>query len=87
MENIKCQHCGKESDYEIIVKGVQHTCWCKDCGCFIKNIGYAEPAFYVGKYKGTLIADCTDRDYLIWFGENVAKNKIKEAVMKRIAEL
>ena len=85
-EKIICK-CGAVDMYHTIMDNKQLKAICDVCNSWIKNISYAEPQFYVGKYKGVLIKDCTDKNYMIWFAEKAAKGKIKEAIIKRISEL
>ena len=86
-EPIVCTQCGVIDDYSTEPKSNQLTARCNSCKAFFKNISYAPAKFYVGKYKGTLIADCIDKQYMIWYAEIVAKGKLKKDILKRISEL
>ncbi len=48
------------------MKGNNQVAYCTDCGRYIKNIAYAEPTLYVGKYKDKPIKDIYDLPYLQW---------------------
>lgn len=66
---IVCKKCGSINDYKTQLKNNQNTAWCNVCGSFIKNIPYAEPALYFGKYKGRKIKSLTtpeETQYLHW---------------------
>jgi hypothetical protein len=48
----------------------------------------AIPIFYVGKYKGQLISECTDYPFLKWYSINIqTSNPCKEALLLRLSEL
>ena len=88
MEKIVCKKCGAEDDYSTQLKNGQNVATCNNCQSFIKNISYSKPKFYFGQYKGTLIADCIDLSYLIWFLEKTnPKANIKTACIERIETL
>ena len=88
---LKCPHCNTVGDVATIMKSNQLTAWCRECGCFIKNIPYKntdEIKFYFGKYKGELINKCTDLEYLRWFSTlDKHSEKIKKALSDRIKEI
>lgn len=80
-----CEHCNSEQSYNIIEKSGQKTAWCDTCQSFIKNIAYAPAQFFFGKYKGKLIEDVHDPEYMKWFLTNIKGNKrIKEAIEKKL---
>lgn len=68
---ITCKKCGLIDDYRTELKNGQNTAFCNGCGAYIKNIPYAKSKFYFGKYKGELVSDVTDIEYLSWFLKNV----------------
>ena len=87
-KDVVCQHCGLINDFRTIMKNGQKTAWCRGCDSFIKNIPYAPPMFYFGKYKGTKISECTDIQYLYWgLKKGLFKGGIKTAVEQRVEEL
>lgn len=88
MEAVICKKCGLVDDYSTEIKNGHKVATCNGCKSFIKNIPHQPPKFYIGKYKGQLISECTDKSYLQWFILNTnPKANIKEACIKKIAEL
>lgn len=80
-----CGHCDSEQTYNIVEKSGQRTAWCDECSGYIKNIPYAEPAFYFGKYKDKLVSDVHDPEYMKWFLTNIKGNKkTKQAIEKKL---
>jgi len=68
--SLHCPHCNTVGDVATIMKSNQLTAWCKECGCFIKNIPYEtqeDAKFHFGKLKGTKIANCGDIGYMKWY--------------------
>jgi hypothetical protein len=64
-----CTKCGCVNEYRTELKNNQNTAWCTCCGSFIKNIPYAKPALYFGKFKGRTIESMTTKEeaqYLNW---------------------
>lgn len=62
------------NDYRTEMKNSQNVATCNSCGDYIKNIPYAEPALYFGKYKNKPIKDYYTRDemnYLYWVKNNL----------------
>ena len=86
-----CKRCGSINDYSTALNpnnnGLAATC--NGCKSFIKFIPQGKPAeFFIGKYKGSKISACNDKDYLKWFLLNTNPNeKVKKAVEHRIKEL
>lgn len=73
MEDIICKQCGSINDYKVERKAHNDVATCNGCGAFIKNIPYAEPALYFGKFKGKPIKDFVTPDeirYLYWVRNN-----------------
>ena len=84
---IKCKKCNSEN-IRIEEKSNNKCAFCNECDSFIKNVPYAEPQFYIGKYKGIKINQCTDKEYMQWFVANVKTTAtLKEVLINRIAEL
>lgn len=86
-KEIICNHCGLTDDYRTEKKSNNLVAYCNGCDKYIKNIPYAEPAFYFGKYKGIKISECTDIQYMKWFVGNVKNYKQLTEVKNRILEL
>jgi hypothetical protein len=66
---IICKKCGLINDFRTELKNNQNTAWCNGCGSFLKNIPYAKPALYFGKFKGRTIESMTSKEesqYLHW---------------------
>jgi hypothetical protein len=83
-----CKKCGSIDDYEIRNAGPHHTAYCNGCGAYIKHVAVNEPQFYFGKYKGELVSEITDKQYLEWCLGAVKLSKVmQDAVMERIADL
>ena len=80
-KKIHCNNCGI-TDYQIIEKSGQKTAWCVGCGAWIKNIPFAEPAYYFGRYAGKLVKDVDDEPYMRWFLQNVKGNKRTKAAIE-----
>lgn len=88
MEDIVCNKCGVVNYYRTEFRSGQQCAFCIPCGSFIKNIAYQPARFYVGKLKGTNIADCSDLSYLKWFYENVkTKGNTRKALEYQIQKL
>jgi hypothetical protein len=89
-QDIVCKECGNVNDYRTEMKANNKVAYCNGCGNFIKNIPYeTEPKMYFGKYKGQLLRDITDREYLHWLlykCENV-KPKQRSDIERRHNEL
>ncbi len=89
MINLFCRYCNKEVEAVITDKvfenGTLHKqADCVECGLYIKYIAdETKPAvLYFGKYKGKTmewVAE-SDRDYLIWLGDQDIKNRLKEQI-------
>jgi len=88
MEDVICNSCGLINDYTTQMKSGQNVATCS-CGKFIKNIPYAEPTLYFGKYAQKKISEINDKNYLEWALINVVqlKAKQKEAIKKQIDKL
>lgn len=86
-KEVTCKNCGNIDDYSITVKANNHMAFCNGCGKFIKNIAYNSPKFYVGKFKGKLVSEVTDKSYLQWFLTTNPAEAMREAIGKRITEL
>jgi len=89
MEDITCRKCGLVNDYKTEMKSGQQTAYCNGCGKYIKNIPYAEPKMYVGKYSQTKISEITDLPYLEWALEkmdslSVSQDKAVEEQIKKL---
>ena len=88
MSDILCQHCGSIDDYRTEMKSGQQVAYCNSCGNYIKNIPYKTPQFYVGKYEGMPISECTDISYMEWFMTiNKKANRVNAAIQERIKQL
>ena len=82
---IICNQCRLVNQYEVKVNGPHVTAYCSKCGGYIKNLPQLqEPKMYVGKYKGWLIKDIQERDYLEWALLNI--DSLKENQRKAIRE-
>ena len=87
IENIKCNKCGVENNYYTEVKANNNVCYCGKCNSYIKNIPYAEPKFYVGKYKGKFISEIEDINYLKWaLGAMKLSESLRKAIENRISQ-
>lgn len=85
-----CKHCNKEQAVQIEVKANNHVAYCTGCGSYVKNIPHSsqDVEFYVGKYKGTKVRECSDLSYLQWFRLNVKMSeRMAEEVSMRISTL
>lgn len=80
--------CGSSS-YYTKQNGPHTTAYCSGCDSYIKNIATSKPAFYIGKYKGTIIEEVNDLGYLKWARENMTSLNPRqlEAVIARIHSL
>lgn len=90
MRDIVCTKCGLMNSTNIVEKNRQKVCFCAGCGAYIKNIGYAEDKFYIGKYKGRKVCEVDDKNYLSWFlNESSIKKspKMREAIEEKIKKL
>ncbi len=88
MADVICTNCGSVEDYHIVPKANQQCAYCNTCGAFIKNISYAPQKFYFGKYKGKLVNEVDDIQYLEWFVANTSpKPTMKEVVENWINHL
>ena len=87
IENIKCNKCGAENNYYTEVKSNNNVCYCGNCNAYIKNLPYAEPMLYVGKYKNKPISEIEDMQYLKWaLKEMKLSAVIKKAIELRISQ-
>ena len=88
MEDIICKSCGLINEYTTEMKSGQNVATCS-CGKFIKNIPYAEPTFYFGKYSNTKVSEIKDKNYLEWALANIGKlkPKMKDAIKTQIDKL
>jgi uncharacterized protein (DUF3820 family) len=88
---IVCKWCGLLNDYNTVLNPANNglAAICNGCGRHIKFLPQNKPVqFYIGKYKGTKVSSCDDKDYLKWFLANTNPNdKVKQAVQHRIKEL
>ena len=88
---IVCKRCGLVNDYSTRLNPNNNglAAICNGCQCHIKFIPQDKPAeFFIGKYKGSKVSSCNDKDYLKWFLGNTKPNeKTKKAVEHRIKEL
>lgn len=83
MEQIKCTKCGAVDKFYTEVKANNNVARCSECDAFIKNIPYEQPKFYVGKYKGKLISEIEDMNYLKWA---LREMKLSESIRKAISD-
>jgi hypothetical protein len=85
---VTCQHCGAQDKYRTETKANNLVAYCTDCGKYIKNLPHAEPALYVGRYKGKPIKEIYDIQYLQW-AETTLKltSTVKTAVLTQISFL
>lgn len=70
---IKCKHCGSEENYRTEKKANNLVAFCNNCGSYIKNLPYAEPSLYFGKYAKIPIKDYNIPEminYLHWCRNN-----------------
>jgi len=73
MEDVICKNCGVINDCTLTNKSGQMVATCNNCGKYIKNVPYSEPALYFGKYSGKAINDYFTPDevnYLHWIRNN-----------------
>lgn len=67
MEDVVCVRCSTINEYHTEVSGPHVKAICDNCGRYIKFLSQEKPKrFYFGKYKGDLIAECSDKNYLKW---------------------
>jgi hypothetical protein len=84
METI-CKQCGLVNNFIVKQNGPHITAYCNGCGAYIKNLPQQqEPKFYFGKYKGKLIKEVEDKNYLEWALINV--DNLSEQQRKAIRE-
>lgn len=87
-DNIVCRSCGSINDYKVEEKGNHHCAYCNGCGEFIKNIGHQPDIFHFGKFKGKLVSEVDDRQWLEWAVETVKMSpKLRTAVKAKIEKL
>lgn len=85
MEMLYCKNCDRKVLPYTILKGNNNVARCTNCNTHLGNIGYAEPALHFGKYKGTLIKDVEDVDYLQWVLRKVKISpRLRNAINERI---
>lgn len=91
MEDIICKNCGGVNDYTTEMKSGQNVATCKACGSFIKNIPYAKPTLWFGKFKGKPIEDFDGKEieYLYWVRNNPdiwqkLNRRTAEAILMRL---
>lgn len=84
--DIVCKRCGTVNNYTVEIKSNNHCAYCNQCGGFIKNLPYAEPSFYFGRYKNIKVSDVDDVPYLQWFIDNIKdiKDTFREAIQDQI---
>jgi len=89
IEEVTCRNCGSINDATLKKEGMHLAAYCNGCSKFIKNISYAEPTLYFGKYSQTKVAEIDDLNYLEWLVDNVKtlKPKLKEAINAKIIKL
>jgi len=87
--NIVCPRC-QSIEYELTVKNMQQTCYCKKCGKFLgnkpkDNYDIANMIMPFGKFKGQKISEILDLRYLHWVLGNIKlSNGIKQAIEHRL---
>lgn len=90
MIELKCldPSCGS-TEYYTELKANNNVARCSKCDRFIKNIPYAPPTMYIGKYKGVEVDKIEDLSYLQWAHENMATigKSLRDAIRKRIDHL
>ena len=72
--DIICKKCGSINNFRTEKKSNNLVAYCLDCGAYIKNIPYAPPRMYFGKYKGVLISDFNTPqmiNYLHWLKNSI----------------
>jgi len=83
---VKCK-CGSEK-YHTEQNGIHLEAICDDCGSHIKFIPQKPPQLYIGKYKGKLISEIQDLQYLEWYLGNVrCSATLKQAIVDRIESI
>lgn len=84
-----CNNCKSHQNYYTKENGVHLTAYCQTCDTYLKNVPHQPPMFYVGKYKGQLIEQIDDLQYLKWAKENMTSLSayLREAVSDRIYSL
>lgn len=92
MPEIICNKCGSVDDFRVELKSNNQVAYCNSCGAYIKNIPYAEPSFYFGRYKGMKVSDLIDvKDvpYLEWYLLNIQKitPSMKDAIANQIQKI
>jgi len=70
-----CSKCSLINDYTIIEKSNQLVCICNGCGNFLgnkpkDNYNLKNVRLPFGKYKGELVQQMTDLNYLRWLYDN-----------------
>lgn len=90
MEDIICLKCGSINDYWVKETDLHSTAYC-NCGAYIKHLpkgNIEDLRMYIGKYKGKLITEIEDLNYLEWAIKNISfKDKYKTAITNRIDTL
>ena len=86
--NIRCPNCGALNEYTISQKTNQNVCICSSCNIFLGNKPKNENEIDIsvikipfGKYKGELVVNITDLNYLKWMKENC---KLSSGLLKAI---
>lgn len=82
MKDVICRQCGCINEYYTEQKANNLVAYCNHCKSFIKNIPHAKPALHFGKYKGTLVEEVQDGQYLNWVLANI---KLTESYRTAIA--
>ena len=94
MDTLFCKKCNSEQEYYDTPNPPHVGAYCGFCDSWIKWLPQqvkhpTNVVLYFGKYKGTIIKDCTDTNYMQWIINNVddLKPNIELALLLRIKEL
>ncbi len=83
-----CKNCGLIDDYRTEMKAKNMVAFCNGCDKYIKNLPYSPPSLHFGKYKGPVIVQIEDVDYLEWVRSKVKLSEIiRHAVDQQISSL
>jgi hypothetical protein len=94
METLFCKKCNSEQEYYDVPNPPHISAYCGSCDSFIKYVPKngtkinTDIMIHFGKYKGTKIKDCIDKNYIAWVIGNVELKPYQKAVFEtRLKEL
>jgi glutamate-1-semialdehyde aminotransferase len=94
-KTLECKKCGIYVIPDLVKKSNNYVAYCSKCKSYIKNVPHTwvgceseSTTFFIGKYKGMRICDCTDKQYLQWCMLNMkVSSRMDEEIKARIKEL